>query len=253
MPRHIHYCEPYAGGASVLLQRDPNDESLWYPGHKGVSEVLNDVDRELMNFWSVLRHKEWFVEFQRLVSLTPLARSSFENAHYEFSNADSPTKAYNFFIRARQSRAGTFKGFTQLTRNRLRRGVNGNASEWLGAVEGLPQVHARLQPVVLECMDALKLIAREDGPATLMYLDPPYVHEARTAKKVFKNEMTDRQHMELLCVIHECTGKVMLSGYHSTLYDSSLSKWTCHEFDLPNHAAGGKEKRRMTEVIWCNF
>jgi hypothetical protein len=45
----------------------------------------------------------------------------------------------------------------------------------------------------------------------------------------------------------------MLSGYPSSLYDKALAAWNRHTFDLPNHAAGGKAKRRMAEVVWCNF
>ena len=45
----------------------------------------------------------------------------------------------------------------------------------------------------------------------------------------------------------------MLSGYPSELYDSMLKGWTRHAFELPNNAAGGAVKRRMTEVLWCNF
>jgi DNA adenine methylase len=37
------------------------------------------------------------------------------------------------------------------------------------------------------------------------------------------------------------------------LYDRRLCDWTRHEFSLPNQAAGGKQKRRMVEVVWCNF
>jgi len=40
MPPHVHYVEPYFGGGSVLLEKDP----------VGVSEVVNDRNRELMNF-----------------------------------------------------------------------------------------------------------------------------------------------------------------------------------------------------------
>src|SRR5215472_9994995 len=80
MPRHIHYVEPYAGGASVLLDRDPNDDKLWLPPHKGVSEILNDLNRELMNFWSVLQHPGMFPEFARVCQATPLSRSEFNRA-----------------------------------------------------------------------------------------------------------------------------------------------------------------------------
>jgi DNA adenine methylase len=163
--------------------------------------------------------------------------------------------AVNFFIRARQSRAGTFKGFTSLTRSRTRRGINGNASEWLGAVEGLPAVHARLIPVVLENIPAVNLIPREDTPDTLYYCDPPYLHETRSTKDSYAHEMTEDDHKELLHVLAGIKGKFLLSGYYSTLYDDAASRhgWKCHEFDLPNHAAGGKTKRRMTECVWCNF
>jgi hypothetical protein len=37
------------------------------------------------------------------------------------------------------------------------------------------------------------------------------------------------------------------------MYDRELSGWTRHPFDRPNNAAGGRTKRRMTEVVWCNF
>jgi hypothetical protein len=45
----------------------------------------------------------------------------------------------------------------------------------------------------------------------------------------------------------------MLSGYACPLYEERLAGWQRHEFDLPNHQAGGVLKRRVTEVLWCNF
>ncbi len=48
MPEHVHYVEPYFGGGAVLLQKDP----------EGVSEVVNDIDGELMSFWDCLRAPE---------------------------------------------------------------------------------------------------------------------------------------------------------------------------------------------------
>ncbi len=44
-------------------------------------------------------------------------------------------------------------------------------------------------------------------------------------------------------------GKVMLSGYPSQLYDSLLSDWNRHTFDLPNFAAGKRSRGRETEVL----
>src|SRR4051794_37852271 len=143
--------------------------------------------------------------------------------------------------------------FAPLSRTRTRRGMNEQASAWMNAVEGLPAVHARLRRVALLNRDALDVIRQQDGPDTLFYLDPPYLGETRAAADVYDKEMSHAQHVELLSLIRECRGKVMLSGYPSEMYDAHLSDWTRHEFSLPNQAAGGRVKRRMTEVIWLNF
>jgi DNA adenine methylase len=247
----------------VLLARDRNDERLWIGAdgsHAGVSEVVNDIDQSLINFYRVLKNPEQFSEFQRLASLTPLSRNEWEGARDGKMNglAKGPgmmmiANAMNFFTHCRQSLAGRRDGFTSLTRNRTRRGMNGNASEWLGAVDGLPEVHERLRSVVFECMDAVRLIKREDTLHTLFYCDPPYLHETRTSPDVYAHEMSEAKHRELLNVLLQCKGKVMLSGYRSELYDCALKGWTTHEFNLANNAAGGASKRRMTEVLWCNF
>src|SRR5215467_10397855 len=50
MPPHTHYVEPFAGGLAVLLAKDP----------EGVSEVVNDLDQDLTNFWRVLQGAETF-------------------------------------------------------------------------------------------------------------------------------------------------------------------------------------------------
>jgi DNA adenine methylase len=65
--------------------------------------------------------------------------------------------------------------------------------------------------------------------------------------------MTETDHRELLDVLRQCRGKVILSGYANPLYDTALASWSRHTLDRPNNAAGGKTKRRMTEVLWCNF
>jgi len=131
--------------------------------------------------------------------------------------------------------------------------MNGNVSEWLSAVDGLPDVHARLRRVLIENIPAVDLIRREDAPGTLFYCDPPYLHETRKATAAYAYEMTETDHQELLDVLGQCKGKVMLSGYPSELYDRRLADWPRHTFDLPNNAANGKEKRRETEVLWCHF
>jgi len=37
------------------------------------------------------------------------------------------------------------------------------------------------------------------------------------------------------------------------MYDTVLKGWKVKNFDLPNNAAGGKSKRRMTERVYMNY
>jgi DNA adenine methylase len=125
---------------------------------------------------------------------------------------------------------------------------------WLTAVEGLPAVHERLKRVVIVGpKDAKEVMQQQDGPNTLFYLDPPYLDETRTAPQVYRHEMTRDQHGELLDVVKAVKGKVLLSGYDSDLYQEKLADWNRHTFKLPNNAASGSSKRKMTEAVWCNF
>jgi DNA adenine methylase len=252
MAPHIHYVEPYFGGGSVLLARDPDDRRLWLPPHKGVSEVANDIHEGLTNFWRVLQDEDCFALFRRQVEAIPLSRTEWA-WHHEHRGVTLVADAVAFFVDARQSRSGLMKTFTPPTRTRTRRQMNGNVSEWLGAVEGLADVHSRLKRVMIESMPAVDLIRREDTEGTLFYIDPPYLHETRTATDAYRHEMSLEQHVELLETLKRCKGNVMLSGYPSGLYADALDGWRRIYFDLPNNAAGGKTKGRETECLWMNW
>jgi DNA adenine methylase len=256
MPPHLTYVEAYGGGLSVLLARDPDDPRLWLgsdSSHRGVSELVNDINGRLIGFWRVLRDEATFDTFRRVVETIPLARPEWEQAHEHEYGADAVADAVAFFVNCRQSLAGRQNSFTAITRNRTRRHMNGNVSEWLSAVDGLAAVHARLRRVLVENKPALEIIKSEDGPGALFYLDPPYVHQTRAAKKVYDFEMTERDHRELLDVLRQVQGKVLLSGYRNPLYDERLSGWRRVDFDIANHASGSGSKRRMTECVWANF
>jgi DNA adenine methylase len=246
MPSHVHYVEAFAGGLAVLLAKDP----------EGVSEVANDVNGDLTTFWRVLQNPEAFERFRRAVEAVPFSEPEYADAKEGLrssAESDPVQRAVWFFVACRQSLAGRMKGFAPLSRNRTRRGMNEQASAWTAAVDGLAAVHARLRRVAVLNRPAVEVIRSQDGPGTLFYCDPPYPHETRTAPKVYAHEMSEADHRDLLEVLLRVRGKVMLSGYPCELYDSALTGWPRHTFDLPNNAAGGPAKGRETEVLWCNF
>ena len=112
MPEHIHYVEPYFGGGSVLLHKNPI----------GVSEVVNDICGELMNFWRVLRSDDTLHEFARIIQTIPFSKPEWEL--YKLRGSTSVREAVNFFVRCRKSRAGQCNEFAHITRNRLRCNMN---------------------------------------------------------------------------------------------------------------------------------
>lgn len=254
MPQHLHYVEPYFGGGAVLLAKDP----------EGVSEVVNDLDGRLTNFWRCLACPLSFGEFQRLADALPFCEQFWEEAKEKLEkpcNAKGTiciNCALAFFACCRQSMSGRMRSFSPITRRRTRSGMNEQASAWIGCVEGLAEVHQRLRRVVITGpRDALDVIRQQDGSSTLFYCDPPYMHTTRNGHtpKDYAHEMSDQQHLDLLSTLGLIEGKFLLSGYATELYTAAATKygWTLHTFQLPNNAAWAAEKRRMTECVWTNF
>src|SRR5206468_4463889 len=98
--------------------------------------------------------------------------------------------------------------------------------EYLAAyVNRVPPAAERLAGVSLECRDALDLV-RDYGqhPGVLLYCDPPYLGSTRSAN--YRHEMTrDDQHRDLAAALNDCKAAVVLSGYHSPLYEDLYDGW----------------------------
>lgn len=249
MPKHITYCEPFFGSGAVLFEKNPEN----------ISEVVNDIDGELMNFWKVLQEENSFNQFKRLIEATPFSQVEFElckeNDIFIADGYDEPVgRAAAFFVKCRQSFAGGMKSFTAVTKTRTRGGMNAETSAWLSAIELLPEIHNRLKRVLILNEDAFDVIKRLDGKDTLFYCDLPYLHETRNSKKLYKYEMTDEDHEKFLLLLSSIKGKFLLSGYESPLYNSFAQKfnWKVERFDIANHMSSSDTKPKMVEMVWMN-
>jgi len=246
----LHYVEPFAGGLSVLLA----DEL----GGEGISEVANDLNGNLINFWRTIQDLADCEMLRRRVEATPFSADEWNRAYsivQGYEPATSIGKAWAFFVLCRQSLAGRMNSYSPISRTRTRRGMNEQVSGWLTAIEGLPAVHARLKRVLILNRPALDVIASQDGKKTLFYIDAPYVTNTRTAKQVYKHEMSDDDHIALVELLSGIEGRAVVSMYRHPIYDSLSDKhgWRRVDFDVANHASGAQSKRRMTECCWMNF
>jgi DNA adenine methylase len=237
MPEHETYVEPFVGGGSVLLNKP-----------KANREVASDIDAGLINFWKYLNCPQSpLIGMLRPVDFT----EDRCDAACEGSLRDSGAYgAICFIVRNRFSRGGLGKTFAWS--ERLRGGRPGDMNAWETIKAELPLIAGRMRDVEFHCRTAVDVIRQLDRPGTLFYLDPPYLHETRTAKKAYAHEMSRQDHFVLLEQLQTIQGVAMLSGYRSELYDDSLADWRRVDFDMPNHSGQGATKQRRTECLWIN-
>jgi len=109
-----------------------------------------------------------------------------------------------------------------------------------------------IDDVNIFCDDTISYLqsnAQEFDHQTLIYLDPPYLMSTRRSKeKLYKHELTDEQHVELLHAIKSLKCMVMISGYISELYATELAKWRTDSLRVITR--GGKP---AIEYLWLNF
>ncbi|ENZ5566141.1 DNA adenine methylase [Enterococcus hirae] len=110
---------------------------------------------------------------------------------------------------------------------------------------------ARLKDAQIESMDAVELIKQHNDKDTLIYCDPPYVSSSLVDKH-YEYDFSLEDHKRLLAAIKEHKGPVMISGYHSELYENELRGWP----EIRQATKVGittQKKSDRTEIVWCNF
>src|SRR5690242_8020424 len=87
IPAHKTYVEPFVGAAWVLMGK---------PQETSKSEVLNDLDGELINFWRVLKHRS--AEFAERASLAMASRQLWNDWKPLRPGGDEVERAIRFYV-----------------------------------------------------------------------------------------------------------------------------------------------------------
>lgn len=238
-PDHHTYVEPFAGGASVLLNKEP-----------APFEVLNDADSNVVNYFRVLRQRP--LDLKRAIDFTPFSR---EEVYASCEPTEDPLEAARrFHVRAWQTQHGA----PHMGANGWRFGRRGGndkrsaVDDWNDTAR-LPAIAQRLKNVQVEHDDALKVITRFDTDRTLFYCDPPYLMSTRSdrwARNGYRFEMDDAAHEQLAAALRSIKGMAVVSGYPSPAYDRLYAGWT-------KRAKKGRSLRNGTsfdriEVLWIS-
>jgi len=251
---HRVYCEPFGGGASVLLAKRPSKV-----------EVYNDIDSGLVNFFRVLADPVLFERFYELVSTFPFSRELYSEYFETWAEQEDPAiMAAQWFYIARQSFGGKLKRYNWAVSVR----VNHSLRRWRRPIAQLPEIHQRLLSVAIEHVDWRHAIELYDSDETLFYLDPPYLPETRKEGlgASYAHELSREDHEELLQILaYKIKGSFAISGYENELYDSILLpigckkyKWeiTCdftprtRSMGTRGRKIGQMQEHRRAECLW---
>lgn len=240
-PAHRIYVEPFGGAASTLIRKE-----------RSYAEVYNDLDDDVVNLFRVLRNSSHARSLIFALDHTPFARTEFEEAY--LPTDDPVEQARRLIIRSFMGYGSDGHNGARPTGFRANSNRTGTtpAHDWINYVDPLSLIIERLRGVVIEHRPAMEVMAQQDTPVTLHYVDPPYVWETRSqaknsSRKKYRHEMSNDDHAQLLDFLQTLHGMVVLSGYASPLYDNALSGWRRVE-----RAALADGARERVEVLWIN-
>ncbi len=231
LPAHTTYLEPYFGSGAVFFNKKPSKV-----------ETINDIDDNVVNLFRVIRERPG--ELAALVEMTPWAREEYYVSYEQ--TGEGLEDARRFLVRCWQAFGAKTSDRTGWRNDiQAKKGTSG-PKQWKGLPARILAVADRLKDAQIENRPALELIAKCNYKGVLIYADPPYPLSTRS-KRIYKHEMTDADHMELLDALDKHPGPVLLSGYACELYDKRLKYWS-----RKTAWALAESGQKREEVLWLN-
>lgn len=237
------YIEPFGGSFSLALKMDQPAEI----------EIYNDLERNVYSLYKVLSTERLFIKFKEKCDLSIYSEDLRKEYKIKLkrNNLDIIDKAFYFFYINRTSHNGV--GGISLNMV-VRRKMSKSISDFLSAIDRLPELHQRLSNVIVLNRDGIELIKKYNNKENvLMYLDPPYLLSCRTLAR-YKVDMTNEQQVELIDTIINSKCKILLSAYKNDLYDNKLlnNGWKRIDFEVKTITGNFKPKTKI-ESLYLNY
>ena len=210
----LNYIKPFAGGLSVLLNKQPSD-----------SEAVNDVDLHIIQIYRALRDEPGnFIGRLKRIKYCP---ESFLRVGKKIHNEDYVDQAMGELVLRRMSKGGNKNSFDETGEN-----------SWLIMIDELPNTAKRLENINIFNKSALDVIGAFDDHDFLCYCDPP----CPTLKE--ECSMTIDEHIKLSELLNQYRGKSIISAPYSKLFKRLYDGWRCVQ---------KKSVGRKTECLWMNY
>lgn len=238
-PKHTTYTETFVGGGAIFWAKQ-----------KSEVEIINDYNRELINFYECVQNE--FVDLEKMVRISLHSRSLHNDATVIYNNPHMFSRikrAWSVWVLSAQSFSSMLDGTWGYDR------IKGTTSQKITNKRDsfTYDLSIRLQNVQVECTDALRVIKSRDTPNTFHYCDPPYFnsdcgHYDGYTKDDFEN---------LLKLLASIDGKFLLSSYPSDiLFEySDANKWFTKKIEQSVSVANGTGKpgKKKIEVLTANY
>ena len=231
-PAHGCYVEVFAGGAHVFFSKEPSR-----------AEVINDLDRDLVTLYRVIKHHP--EELHRQFKYSLIARDEFSRKKEE--NPDTLTdiqRAARYLYLQKTAFGGRCTGqtFGTCTTGKQRLNI-------LNLESTLEAAWERLARVTIECMDYKELIKRYDRTHTLFFLDPPYYEIPK-----YKHNFVDQDFHDLAAQLASIKGRFLMTINDHPEVRRIFTGFNIEEVTLKYSAATTKSSRAKTrtELIITN-
>jgi len=239
IPKHELYCEPFFGGGAIFWAKEAIK-----------SEVINDVNMNVVNFYEVLKHD--YFGLKKRIEATLHSRDTYKKALIIYQTpelfAEDPVlRAWAFYVVTNQGFSCSI-GTWGYDRDKRAHTIQNKIDQFDEKLSN------RLKYVQIESNQAHTVIESRDTPETFFYVDPPYIdsdqgHYGGYAEEHFRRDLT---------VLEKIKGKFLLSSYPSEILNEFIKRngWFKREIDKCLSASNGAKvgtRRRKVECLTANY
>ncbi|EMJ7958869.1 TPA: DNA adenine methylase [Escherichia coli] len=228
-PAHTCYVEPFCGAAALYFLKTPSK-----------TEVINDINGELVNLYRVVKHH--LEEFVRQFKWALVSRQIYKWLQ------DTPEetltdiqRAARFYYLQKQAFGGKVVDHSFGTST-----TSSPRFNLLRIEEELSMAHLRLSRTLIEHLDWHQCIERYDRPHTLFYCDPPY-----WGTEGYGVEFGLENYDHMADLARSIKGKMIIS-----VNDIPEMRQTFRGLNIQtvgiNYSLAGKSSPRQ-ELVICNF